>query len=331
MAPKKLFTAAALSLCCASALAAPKFIAASIFSQNDPFMKSYSVALQHMAETSDLELKVYYAQEDLLKEQQQLQLAARSGAAALIVNPVEPHGVYPILNTAFEAGELPLIFINRKPDDHALRSYAKSWYVGSDPTQSGRYQAEILTQYCLDHPEADRNGDGKISYFLLQGEKNLEDTVMRTLAVRESFKTSPVSFTESGTVYANWDFETAREDLSQFVRIHGIDSVEAVLANNDAMALGALQYLKSIGYNSGDPEKFIPVVGIDGVDEAIHAVQAGEMVGTVRNDFYNQAVAAYKIAYLAASGRKVDAKTVGFYMVNGREIYVPYIKVSSHQ
>ncbi len=329
MSKHKYALAAVLSLCCASALADPQFIAASIFSQNDPFMKNYALELQRLAQTSDLDFKLYYAQEDLVKEQQQLQLSVRNGAAALIINPIEPHGVYPLISAAHDAGGLPLVFINRKPDDHVLRSYNNCWYVGSDPGQAGRYQAEILTQYCLDNPQVDRNGDGQISYFLLQGEKNLADTVMRTMAVRDSFKTSPVTFTEAGAAYANWDFGTAHDVFEQYVRINGIDSVEAVISNNDAMALGALQYLKSIGFNGADPQKHIPVLGIDGIEEAVKAVQDGQMAGTVRNDYYTQAQAAYKIAYLAAKGEKVDA-SAGFYMVNGKEVYVPYIKITAH-
>lgn len=328
---KKLIAAAALSLfcCCSSALAAPKFIGASIFSQNDPFMNNYATELKRLAETSDVPLVLNYAQENLVTERQQLELFVRRGAEALIVNPVDPQSVHQIISLAYDDDNLPIVFINRKPDDITLNSYQKSWYVGADPNQSGRYQAELLTQYCLNHPEADRNGDGEISYYLLQGEPNLADTVMRSLAVRDSFKTSPVTFKEAGSSYSNWEFDTAMNNFSQFVRRNGIESVEAVVANNDAMALGALQYLKSIGYNSGDPSKFIPVLGIDGTAEAMTAIEHKEMVGTVRNDYYTQAMVAYKLAYLAAKGRPVNVKTLGYYLVDGKSVYVPYIKVAA--
>ena len=51
--------------------------------------------------------------------------------------------------------------------------------------------------------------------------------------------------------------------MSGFISAVGLDRIEAVLANNDDMALGAIEALKAEGYNAGDPAKFVPVVGVD--------------------------------------------------------------------
>ena len=183
------------------------------------------------------------------------------------------------------------------------------------------------TRYVLDHPTADRNGDGVISYMLLQGEKGLADTIYRTMSLNHSLDNSPVMFKQEASVYANWQFDQALQAVESFIRQNGIDKLEAIVANNDDMALGALQFLKSQGYNSGDPQKFIPIVGIDATSQALKAVEDGEMIGTVKNDYTAQARAAFRLAYMAMHGKEISQSSTGYYFSGGRSIYVPYVKI----
>ena len=303
-------------------------IAVSIYSQNDDFMKNYAGELQNAANSLNEPIVINYAQDDMVKEIQQLQLAVESGAKSLIVNPVDPESIGQILKLAKENGNLPLVFINRKPKDKVLDAYANAWYVGSNAAQSGIFQAEILTDYISAHPEADLNKDGKISYFLLQGEANLPDTELRSSALKETLDGAETVFEEIGSVNANWQFDIALSATESFIRRVGIDKVEAIVANNDAMALGALQYLKSIGYNNGDSSKFIPVLGIDGTQIAVDAVNKKQMVGTVKNDFNTQARLALKIARMAGNNETVNKDSLGYAMTADKDIYVPYIKIT---
>lgn len=324
---RKLAGACAVTLCCSALAAAPEpYIEASFYSQNDPFIRNYAASLQELADSSAEKLTINYAQEDLVKEYQQLQLATKNGAGALIVNPVDPTSIHQIIDLA-DKNELPVIFVNREPIPNELNAYSKAWFVGTDSNQAGTYQADMLTRYVLDHPAADRNGDGSISYLLLQGEKGLSDTVYRTLSLQHSLDNSPVMFKQEAAVYANWQFDQAMQAADAFVRQHGFDKLEAIVANNDDMALGALQFLKSKGYNSGDPAKFIPIVGIDASSAALKAVKAGEMIGTVKNDYAAQARAAFRLAYMALHGKEISRTTTGYYFSDGRSVYIPYVKV----
>ena len=80
---------------------------------------------------------------------------------------------------------------------------------------------------------------------------------------------------------------------SLFLRYGG--KIEAIISNNDAMAIGAIKALQKYGYNKGDKSKYIPVVGIDGIPEAKDLINKGIMTGTVSQDPNETAEALYTV------------------------------------
>ena len=116
--------------------------------------------------------------------------------------------------------------------------------------------------------------------------------------------------------------------MKGFISAVGIENIEAVLANNDDMALGAIEALKGEGYNTGDPKKYIPVVGVDATAPALEAMSKGELLGTVLNDADNQGFAAVRVAVVAADGNKVDEKSIGYKITDGKYIWIPYRPVT---
>jgi ABC-type sugar transport system substrate-binding protein len=83
---------------------------------------------------------------------------------------------------------------------------------------------------------------------------------------------------------AYWDKAKATDLMNTWITSVGLDKIEAILANNDDMALGAIEALKAHGYNTGDSSKYIPVVGVDATAAALQAMKEGSMLGTVLND-----------------------------------------------
>lgn len=72
-----------------------------------------------------------------------------------------------------------------------------------------------------------------------------------------------------------WDKVKATDLMAAFISSQSLDKIEAVLCNNDDMALGAIEALKAEGYNSGDASKYIPVVGVDATAPALEAMKEG--------------------------------------------------------
>lgn len=99
---------------------------------------------------------------------------------------------------------------------------------------------------------------------------------------------------------------------------------ELVLANNDDMALGAIDALKA----QNIPQSEWPaVVGIDGTDVGLEAVRNGEMIGTVYNDKEGQAAAMLELAYTLSTDGAVSSVD----KLTGNTIRLPYIKVSAKE
>ena len=103
-----------------------------------------------------------------------------------------------------------------------------------------------------------------------------------------------------------WNRVQGQEKMAAFLAAHG-DKVEAVFANNDDMALGAIEALKAAGYFKDG--KFMPVVGVDATAPAIQALKDGTLLGTVLNDAVNQGQATFNLSYLLAQGETPHRKT----------------------
>ena len=206
------------------------------------------------------------------------------GVTALAVNPVDLTAAGPIIDKAM-AEDLPIVFLNRQPSEEDMNKYDKAWYVGARAEESGTMSGEIILDYFKAHPEADKNGDGKIQYVMLQGEPGHQDATLRSQYCIEAI-TNDGTFgvEELAADTAMWDKVKATDLMKTFLASHGADKIEAVFANNDDMALGAIEALKAEGYNTGDAEKFIPVVGVDATAPALESMSKGELLGTMSGE-----------------------------------------------
>ena len=124
---------------------------------------------------------------------------------------------------------------------------------------------------------------------------------------------------------AYWDRPKAVEKMKTFLAKFG-DKIDLVLANNDDMALGAIEALRQEGYNTGNPAKYIPVVGVDATAPALQALEQGTLLGTVLNDAKNQGKATFDLGLALASGKAVASTS--WKLTDGKYVWVPYAKVT---
>jgi len=123
----------------------------------------------------------------------------------------------------------------------------------------------------------------------------------------------------------DWSRPVAQEDMSAILAAHG-DAIEFVIANNDDMALGAIEALRANGY-FGDDGKFMPVVGVDATAPALEALQDGTLLATVLNDAVNQGKATARLATVLARGEAPTEENVGYPITDGKYVWVPYQKI----
>ena len=324
--------AAVLALACAGAAFALEadevLVGACIYKFDDTFMTGVRNNMKAEMEKIGGELEITDSQNRQPLQNDQVDAYIAKGANVVIVNPVDRTAALPLMEKAKAAG-IPIVFINREPEPEVMQAYDKIWYDGAKAEESGTQSGELIVDYFKKNPGADKNKDGKIQYIMLRGEQGHQDAVLRTEYSVKAMKEGGFELEELGSDTANWDKVQATDKMKGFISAVGIERIEAVLANNDDMALGAIEALKAEGYNMGDPAKYIPVVGVDATAPALEAMAKGEMLGTVLNDAANQGKAAVQAAVAAAMGKEVNKETIGYDVTDGKYIWVPYRKVTS--
>ena len=248
------------------------------------------------------------------------------------------------IQTAITKGKnanTPLVFFNRSVSEEIVSAYDKAAYVGTDYTQAGHMQGEMIGNYLVANYDAiDLNGDGVISYVMFKGQEGNAEADARTqygvedadavltgagkaqLSFYDANNTSKYLVDQNGAWSAAQGQDYMQTILAQYSEANS-NMVELVIANNDDMALGAIAALQAAGYNNGTG-KTIPVFGVDATDAAKEKIADGSMTGTIKQDAEGMANAISTITQNLASGKATfegidSANVVGTWRVN-----IPY-------
>ncbi len=161
-----------------------------------------------------------------------------------------------------------------------LNRWDRLYYVGVDPRESAALQGQILVDAYKEKPETlDLNGDGLVSYVLLEGETSHQDSLIRTQWSIQTLKDGNVPLEKITGGIANWERSQASALMEQWIKEYP-GQIELVICNNDDMALGAIDALERNGLLTAG----IRVVGIDGTPAGRAAFRAGSLFGTVEAD-----------------------------------------------
>jgi len=231
-----------------------------------------------------------------------------------------------IIDKAKSAGDIPLVFFNQEPFAEDLASYDNAYYVGAIASESGKMQGTIMADYWEANMDTmDKNGDGILQYVMITGDLGTTDAVQRTEFSVKELEARGIEAECIAQDTAMWDRVKGQEKMQAFLSAHG-DNIEAVFANNDDMALGAIEALKAAGYFTDG--KFVPVIGVDNTDPGKEAIKDGTMLGTVLNDAVTQGNAAMELLDLLARGEKPTADNYKYEITDGHYIWIPYVPVT---
>lgn len=297
-------------------------IGATIYKFDDNFM-SYVRRSIETAAKDKAELALNDSQNDQAKQLEQIDTMISKGVKSLAINLVDPKAATSVIDKA-KKDNLPVIFFNKEPDAAVLNSYDKAYYVGTKSEEAGILQGKLIVdQWNKNKDKWDKNHDGKLSYVLLKGEPGHPDAEARTKYAVEEIKKAGIEVEELAIDTAMWDSAKATDKLDAWISKLG-DKIEFVICNNDGMALGAIASLEKAGYFTGD--KFMPVVGVDAIPDALTKIKEGKMVGTILNDAKNQGKATFDLAYNAAQGKDVIDGTS--WKLDGKSVRVPYVQIT---
>lgn len=305
-----------------STAAKPK-IGVAIYKYDDNFMSFVRRSIETAGKDKS-SLIVNDSQNDESKQLDQIDTMISKGVKCLAINLVDPKAA-PTVITKAKAANLPVVFFNKEPDASVLQGYDKSYYVGTTSKESGILQGQLIVdQWNKNKDKWDKNKDGKLQYVLLKGEPGHPDAEARTKYVIDTIKAAGINVEELALDTAMWDTAKATDKMDAWLAKQG-DKIEMVIANNDAMALGAVASLEKAGYFKND--KYMPVVGVDAIPDALTKITSGEMLGTVLNDAKNQGQATFDLAYNLASGKSAVEGT-NWKLDTDKSVRVPYVAVT---
>jgi methyl-galactoside transport system substrate-binding protein len=297
-------------------------IGAVIYKYDDTFI-SYVRKNMEINSFGNAALNIQDSQNNQSRQLEQIDLMIEDEVRVLAVNLVDPKSAQAVINRA-KVTKIPVIFFNKEPEASVLKSYSKAWYVGADSSEAGILQGRMIVKLWRKNLSYDKNNDGVLSYVLLKGEPGHPDTEERTKYVIDEIKKAGIQVRELDSYYGMWDEVKARSKIDQWVLEFG-NNIEFVISNNDTMALGAITSLEKNGYLAGD--KFVPVVGVDAVPEALEKIKEGKMMGTVMNDANSQGTAIINLAINASEGENI-IKGTSLTMGSDKSVRVPYIAIT---
>ncbi|MDO4616627.1 MAG: substrate-binding domain-containing protein [Lachnospiraceae bacterium] len=267
---------------------------------NNTFQTYLVAAAEDKAEELGASITVTDAQNDVVKQQDQVKALIQQGVDCLVVVPSDSSAMGPITNAATEAG-IPLVYCNVNPFEDFADIPEGVHYIGSDETEAGTYQAEMLGE------EIQSGGVA-----ILHGGLEYEATYKRTAGNEDTFAAQYSDISVLTKEDANWQRDEAINIVNNWITAYG-DELTGICANNDEMALGAVEALKAAGRED------VKVVGIDATPDGCASVQAGEMLATVYQDSVGQGGGAVEIAVGMANG---EAQAETYTMI-------PYQKVTA--
>jgi inositol transport system substrate-binding protein len=255
--------------------------------------------VEHAATIDGLNYQQEDATDDLAKQIDQVKNFVASGVDAIIVNIVDTSAGAAV---SAAAGDTPLVYVNREPDNVNELPATQS-FVASNEIESGTLSA---FQICNNLRAAGKAGGAK--GYLLNGQLSNQAAVQRSKDVHDVIGMDMCNFmTLIDEQTANWSRDEAQDLMTNWMSSG--EPFDFVLANNDEMAIGAIQAMKAAGLDM----QVIQVGGVDASQDALLSMAAGDYDVTVFQDSVGQGTGSIDAAIRLINGEKVDQK-----------VYIPF-------
>lgn len=231
-------------------------ITLALSTQTNPFFVQLRDGAQEKADELGVTLNVQDASDDAATQANQLNNAVTTGAGVVIVNPTDSDAVVPSVE-ALNQADIPVVAVDRSSNGGEVASF-----VASDNVAGGAQAAAALAEAI--------GGEGEI--LMLQGIAGSSASRDRGQGFEEEIaKHEGISIVAKQT--ANFDRGEGLDVATNLLQAH--PNVKAIFAENDEMALGAIE---ALGARAGEE---VIVVGFDGTNDGLAAVEDGRMLATV--------------------------------------------------
>lgn len=255
-------------------------IGITLYSLKNEFTVRIANAAQAKAEEMGADLVVYDGDYDPATQISQIETMISDGVDGIILNPQDADACSPCVDKAVEAN-IPIVGVNTRVNNDKLTSY-----VGSIDVTAGEMEMQKIADLI----------DGKGKIVIIEGPMGQSAQIERRQGIQNILdkyedievlaeKTANWSRSEGMTVMENW--------------LQAFEDIDAVVAENDEMALGAREAIKASG-------KDIPAIGVDGITDALKAVEKGDLVASIFQDGAGQGSKAVEVVIQAIKGETVE-------------------------
>lgn len=269
---------------------------------DDNFLTVLRNGIQKLADDSDeVDVQIEDAQNDVAKQLDQINNFIASGVDAIIVNPVDTSATQAMTDAAAAAG-VPLVYVNREPVNVDTLPDNQA-FVASDERESGTLETIEVCRLL------EEKGKNPANIYVMMGELSNQAAVQRTADIHDVMEGGKcaVELKIIDEQTANWSRDEAQDLMTNWLSTG--TAFDALISNNDEMAIGAIQAMKAAGTNMED----VIVGGVDATQDALLAMAAGELDVTVFQDAAGQGAGALDAALKLARGEAVEQK-----------VYIPF-------
>lgn len=282
-----------------------KILGAGIYSASDNFNSYIGKAITNACD-GIFKTNIEDGQNDQSTQNNQVDTMLAKGASVVAVSVCDVTAAPTLIQKCKDAGNVPIIFFNKEITDYdVINSYENAYQVTSTGGDYGAsIQAQMVIDYWKEHPEMDKNGDGKLQLVYLMGDPGHTASQPRCDYLKSTIEDAGIEIDLLAGDTGMWVTATAKEKMDAWVSKYG-DEIECCVAGNDAMALGALSAVEAAGFNTDGEEssKYIPIYGIDALPEILSKIESGEITGSVLQDAKTQGQTIVKMAENLTSGK----------------------------
>ena len=293
---KKYILAAAMATLMSSSALAETKIGVSMALFDDNFLTVLRNGIEAQAKGMDASVQIEDAGNDVAKQLDQIKNFAASGVQAIIVNPVDTSATQAMSDAAAAAG-IPLVYVNRQPINIDTLPDNQA-FVASNEVDSGTLET---IEVCNLLKAA---GKTEANIYIMVGELSNQAAVQRTKDIHDVMGDGrcAVKLNVVDEQTANWSRDQAQSLMTNWISAG--KAYDAVIANNDEMAIGAIQAMKAAGVDM----KTMIVGGVDATQDALAAMKAGDLDATVFQNAAGQGAGALDAAIKLAKGEAVEQK-----------------------
>jgi inositol transport system substrate-binding protein len=248
-------------------------IVASLHDMTEPFFVAVKRQLDTEAGRLGVTVSVEDGQSNSAKQTADIEAAIAGGAQGIILAPNDVNALAPAVEDVIKAG-IPIVTLDRRVDSTSV----KVPHVGADNVAGGH----IMAQWVIDSfPNGAR-------ILLITGQSGSSPSIDRTRGVKETLSAAGAKYQIVAEQAGTWKRELGLTVTQSVLTSLGGQALQAIVAESDDMALGALEALRSSGVSG------VKVIGFDAIPEALKLVRSGELAATVEQSPARQAQTALR-------------------------------------